>query len=104
MFVDVWYCLEYIIGGNPPHIDPFFISKPNCLPFHSILFNRGKTILIRWIPSICSTRDKMQYAMWSRNLKPSLSGIQCSIQAGSIADLEWEVVLESAAKFERDEI
>ncbi len=46
----------------------------------------------------------MQYAMWSKNLKLALNGIQCSIQAGDIADLDWDVVLETAAKFERDEI
>ncbi len=46
----------------------------------------------------------MQYAMWSKNMKLALNGIQCSIQAEDIADLDWDVVLESAAKFERDEI
>jgi hypothetical protein len=66
--------------------------------------NRTKTLLIRWIPSTASPKDKMQYAMWSKNMKLSLNGIQCSIQAGDIADLDWDVVLESAAKFERDEI
>jgi len=65
---------------------------------------RSKTTLIQWIPSKANLKDKMQYAMWSNNVKTALVGIHCIVQAGTAADLEYESVLERVARFERDEI
>lgn len=62
---------------------------------------RDKVILVRWVPSECQPKDKMSYAMWSKKVKESLSGIHCIIQACSKADLEYESVLEGVSRFER---
>ncbi len=62
---------------------------------------RSKTILLQWIPSKSSTRDKMQYAMWSRGMKTSLSGINKTIHAGNKMEADEESILEHITKFSK---
>jgi hypothetical protein len=65
---------------------------------------RNKTTLIRWVPTTAKPKEKMEYATWSSVLKNALSGIQCTIQATEVDEIDYQVVLERVAKFERDEI
>lgn len=65
---------------------------------------RSKLMLVQWIPDDSGVSKKMQYAMWSNNLKQSLNGVACVIRATGEADLDYQEVLERASKFERDEL
>eukprot|EP00050_Salpingoeca_kvevrii_P005458 m.283097 g.283097 ORF g.283097 m.283097 type:complete len:146 (-) comp11117_c1_seq2:168-605(-) len=65
---------------------------------------RSKVVFVSWIPSASSRVDKMSYAMFQGTLKRALTGVQCSLQAHDLSDLEPEVVLEHAARFERDAV
>jgi hypothetical protein len=65
---------------------------------------RNKLVLVQWIPSTCPKKDKMQYAMWTNIIKPSLVGIHCTVQACSVEDLSIDNTLQRATRFERDEL
>ena len=65
---------------------------------------RSKLLFIRWVPSGSSRVDKMQYAMFSSEFKSSFEGIQCSIQANDLCDLDTEEILSRASQFELDPV
>jgi len=65
---------------------------------------RNKTLFVQWIPSHSPVREKMQYAMWTTNLKRSLSGIHTHLQAGNVDDLDLQNVMERVTKFEREQV
>lgn len=81
----------------------FTTSEPSWATFQFRYANRDgdqrcKTILIRWAPEDASVQDRMQYSMWSKTLKGSLSGIACTIQACDVGDLDHAVVLEKITR------
>ena len=65
---------------------------------------RSKLILIRWIGTKATPQQKMSYAMWTSTVKQALNGIAFTIQACSLADLDFDEVLSRVSRFERDEV
>jgi len=43
---------------------------------------RNKTTFIQWIPSRATAKDKMQYAMWSNNIKTALNFSKIAEEGG----------------------
>ena len=78
-----------------------------CWSLTHFKFNNGegarrvKTLLVQWIPSRSSPKDKMSYAMFSNIVKQGLSGVHCVIQAGGKHDLDYQEVLERVSRFEQ---
>ena len=65
---------------------------------------RSKLILVRWVPTLTSAKDKMKYAMWSGVIKAALPGIQHIIQACDLAELHKTEILSKVSRFERDAV
>lgn len=67
--------------------------------------DRVKTVLIQWIPSSATMKNKMQYAMWSNMLKSCLVGVHCMVPAGNkLTDLEIRAVQERITRFEKETV
>lgn len=58
--------------------------------------------MMQWIPGKSNPKSKMQYSMWSNTLKQALNGVQAWIQANGVEDVDYQVVLERVARFDRD--
>lgn len=54
---------------------------------------RGASIFLLWCPGACKVKQKMLATLYSRPVHKSLGGQGTTIQAGSLASLEWETVL-----------
>jgi len=72
---------------------------------------RSKLTLINWVPDAIdrgsgkeTIKAKMLAVVRTGLLKKEMSGIVCTIQANSPADLDQDEVLEKVSKFERDTV
>ncbi len=64
--------------------------------------SRSKLVMIQWIPGTSTGKEKMTDTMWSKNIRNALNGIHSCVQANSVADLEFETVLERVSQFDGD--
>jgi len=65
---------------------------------------RSKIVFVSWIPSTCNKIDKMTYAMFQGTLRAKIDGVHCVVSAHSEEDITPAIVLERAARHEREEI
>ncbi len=64
--------------------------------------SRSKLLMIQWIPETATGKEKITYTMWSKNIKNALNGVHSAIQANSVADLDYETILERVSQFDGD--
>ncbi len=62
--------------------------------------SRSKLVMIQWIPETATGKEKITFTIWSKNIKNDLNGIHSAIQANSVADLDFDTVLERVSQFD----